>query len=83
MNLSEELKDELTKVSSLEFDIFKVRELTKSNEMVCTISYILAKENIFEDLDMSFDNFQRFIKKISSGYKNVTYHNRTHGTDLA
>jgi hypothetical protein len=67
----------------LEFDIFKVRELTKSNEMVVTISYILAKENIFEALDISFETFQRFIKKISAGYKNVSYHNRTHGTDLA
>ena len=57
--------------------------MTNHNEMVITVSYILAKENIFEELDLSFDTFQRFIKKISAGYKNVTYHNRTHGTDLA
>jgi hypothetical protein len=43
----------------------------------------MAKENLFDELDIPFDVFLRFITKISQGYNDITYHNRTHGTDLA
>lgn len=82
-DLDEQTKQELCKVTTLDFDIFKIQELTYQNELVTTISYIMAKENLFEELDIQFEIFIRFISKISEGYNNVTYHNRTHGTDLA
>ena len=46
-DLNMEVKSELARVSSLDFDVFKIREQTKENELVTTISYILAKEGIF------------------------------------
>jgi hypothetical protein len=46
-DLNMEVKSELERVSSLDFDVFKIREQTKDNELVTTVSFILAKEGIF------------------------------------
>ncbi len=64
-NLDEGAIQELAKVSSLDFDIFRIQELTNQNELVTVISYIMGKENLFEELDIPFDIFLRFITKIS------------------
>ena len=51
--------------------------------MVVTICHILAKEKIFDNLPILNEKFLSFIKKIQSGYLDTTYHNKTHGADLA
>ena len=51
--------------------------------MISTICYIMAREKMFDDLPIVNEKFLPFIKRISSGYNNVSYHNKTHATDLS
>ena len=53
------------------------------NELVTVTTYLLAKENLFSSLKINIDTFLNFIEKIQKGYKDVTYHNKTHGADLS
>ena len=66
-----------------DFDIFKIRDMTSNNELVTVVSYILARENIFEDLPIDQRKFLPFLKELQRRYKNITYHNKTHAADLA
>ena len=64
LGLGPEVVDHLKLIETKEFDIFKIRELTKDNEMVVVISHILAKERIFDDLPIINEKFLSLIKKI-------------------
>ena len=66
-----------------DFDIFSVRKSTKENELITAVTYILHKHKIFQSLKINFETFMMFISKIQSGYKDITYHNKTHGADLS
>ncbi len=76
-------REELKKIDTLDFNIFKIQQYTLSNELVTVTSYILAKENIFASKKLQISTFLNFIEKIQRGYKDVTYHNQTHGADLS
>jgi hypothetical protein len=85
-NLTEEAKGELRRVEAYDFDIFKVRNATKGKELAITIPYMLQKLEIFEceALDaLNFDKYMIFINQVNKGYKNITYHNKTHASDVA
>lgn len=83
LNINPQGKDELRKIDLLEYNIFKMQDLTLNNELVVTTSYILAKQNIFQKLNLSFEVFLTFMTKIQRGYKDVTYHNKVHAADLS
>jgi hypothetical protein len=83
LNISAPVKEELKKLERLEFNIFTMQEKTSNNELVVTISYIMAKQNLFSKLNASFEVFRAFMTRIQGGYKNVTYHNKTHAADLS
>ena len=73
----------LKKIETMDFDIFKIREQTKDNELVTIICHLMAKEEIFDSLPILNEKFLSFIKKVQSSYLDITYHNKTHATDLA
>jgi len=66
----------------MDFDIFKVRDMTKENEMITVATHLMQKGNLFEENKMHLETFLKFIGKIQSGYKDITYHNKTHASDL-
>ncbi len=51
--------------------------------MVATVTYILNKEDLCLSLSIHMDTLVAFLSKIQGGYKDITYHNKTHATDLA
>jgi len=51
--------------------------------MVTVICHLLAKERIFDTLPILNEKFLSFIKKVQSMYLDISYHNKTHATDLA
>ena len=51
--------------------------------MVAVITSIIAREKIFEHLPLVKPKFIPFIKKVQDTYNKITYHNKTHATDLA
>lgn len=76
-------REELHRVDTYEFNVFKIQELTLSNELVAVTSYILAKENIFATKKIPVSTFINFMDRLQRGYKDVTYHNQTHAADLS
>lgn len=82
--MSATAKQDVAKLESIEFDIFRFsRELLQS-ELVITTSYILCKEELFSSsLTIPFDTFIRFMTRISQGYKSIPYHNKTHAADVS
>lgn len=72
------------KLQNHDFNVFKVKELTDSQELITTLGFILLQEDCFTELPLKFDTFIRFATKISKGYnQKVPYHNQTHGADVA
>ena len=67
----------------MDFNVFTVRRETNENEMITVSTHIMVKEGLLNKLDIPIDLFLAFIGKIQSGYNDITYHNKTHGTDLA
>ena len=45
-------------------------------------TYLLHKHKLFQSLKINVDTFMGFIAKIQRGYKDLTYHNKTHGADV-
>jgi len=51
--------------------------------MVAVITSIMAKEKIFDDLPIEKHKFIPLMRKVQDTYNKITYHNKTHATDLA
>lgn len=83
LKLNSDTRIELASVDQLDFNVFYVREQTLQNELTTITTFILAKENLFQSLKINLDTYLNFIEKIQKGYKDITYHNKTHGADLA
>lgn len=83
LQIDNDTKQEIKKLESLDFDIFKVQESSKENELVVILSYMFARENLFDLLPIRNDRFLNFLKKVQHSYVDITYHNKTHATDLA
>jgi hypothetical protein len=83
LNLDEMTVSHLRVIETVDFNIFKIKEYTRDNEMVVIISHLLAKEKIFDNLPIQNEKFLEFIKKVQSSYLDILYHNKTHATDLA
>ena len=47
------------------------------------IIHLFAKEKLFDRLPITNEKFLTFMKKVQSGYNDITYHNQTHAADLA
>lgn len=69
----------LEKLDTLEFDIFEFKDNSKDRELTTLTSLLLHKHSLYSGLHISLQKFIVFMDKISSGYNNVKYHNKTHG----
>jgi len=56
--------NELEKIESYTFNIFHLRENTKEDELVTLISYIWAKEKIFDTLPIDKQKLIPFMKEL-------------------
>ena len=82
LGLTDRAKDVLGKVQAYDFDIFALQKETNGNEMVALTTYLLHKHDMFVNLAIDPDTFNRFITTIQNGYYDVAYHNKTHGADV-
>lgn len=80
-NISEETKQELYKCDTTDFNIFKLKELTGGKELECVLIYVLIKRDCLTT-PMEINKMVNYAKAIQNGYKNIPYHNKTHGADL-
>ena len=82
LDLKPQAVEELRKVDSYDFDIFKLREFTDHNELVTILPTLLVRHGLVSACNLDFGNLMSFVRKIASGYKQVTYHNQTHAADV-
>jgi len=73
----------LETIDSLEFDVFEFKEKSNGRELTTLTSLLFHKHSLFAGLHIPLNKFIFFMDKISSGYNNVKYHNKTHATDVA
>jgi hypothetical protein len=64
MKLNSHSREELKKIDYLEFNIFKIKDETENNELVTVTSLILAKEGIFEKVQLQLDTYMMFMSRI-------------------
>jgi len=84
LDINDELEKELELCQTTNFNIFNIRDLSKGNEIVTVILSILFKENVFGQIPkLNYSKLKNFLVAIQSGYKDISYHNKTHGADLA
>ena len=82
LELNEEAKNELLKADSPDFNIFKLRELTNGRELEAIHLWLSVKRNCLSKTKIDFNKLANFLIAIQDGYKNITYHNKTHGADV-
>lgn len=73
----------MEKLETLEFDIFEFKEKCNDRELSWISSLLLHKHSLYAGLHIPINKYLIFIDKISSGYNNVKYHNKTHAADVA
>lgn len=82
LKLSSEALGELQKVDRIDFDIFKLRDATNNNELVTVVMYLLSHNGLLNSSVLDFERLLAYINAVQRGYKNITYHNKTHAADL-
>jgi calcium/calmodulin-dependent 3',5'-cyclic nucleotide phosphodiesterase len=82
LNLTDKAMSTLEMVQEYEFDVFTLERETNGNEMIALTTYLLQKHDMYVDLAIDPDTFNRFVSTIQNGYCDVAYHNKIHGTDV-
>lgn len=83
LQLNKESIEQLDLIETYDFNIFKMQQHTKNNELATVVCHILAKEDLFDILPIETHKFLPFMQELSSRYKDITYHNKTHAADLS
>ena len=82
-NLSKTAKAEMKKVDTYQMNIFSIRDETNNNELASLLMIILSKRGILSDVqELDVESLVRFILLIQRGYKDISYHNKTHASDV-
>ncbi len=82
LDLNADLIERLKTIHTFEFDIFEFTDACNNQELFIVASYLMNKHELFESLKIYPEVFFTFIRTIQAGYKNVSYHNKTHATDV-
>lgn len=76
------IKLSLQNIRELEFDIFDLEQKSDGNELFITLMHLMQKENYLADLKISQKKLRNFTYVIQKEYNDVTYHNKTHASDV-
>ena len=79
---NQECVEELKMIDSLDYNMFRIRDLSGGNELVLSTMSILLREKLFSSLGINQQVFVQFMKRIQGNYYDVTFHNKTHAADL-
>jgi len=82
MDISEDGKKHLEMIASENFDVWYINKETNGKELIVIPHYLFIKHSLYKELMIDPLTFMNFTTAISSGYKDVTYHNKTHGADV-
>lgn len=82
LSLNGYTKEILEQCQEFEFDIFALERETNGNEMIVCATYLLYRHDLFANLSIDPNTFNKFISSIQDGYNDVAYHNKIHGMDV-
>lgn len=77
------LKMVLESVRDLEFDVFDLEAKSEGNELFVYGMHIMQKEGYMYEFQMSQKKLKNFMYTLQSSYNDITYHNKTHATDVS
>lgn len=82
MNEHEDLKQILSIVEELEFDIFELEEKSNGNALFLISMHLMQKNKYANDFNINQNKMKNFAYTIQSSYNEVAYHNKTHAADV-
>lgn len=77
-----DLRQTLSIVRELEFDIFELEERTNGNELFVLIMHLMMKDNYLNDFNITQKRLKNFAYTVQSSYNDIPYHNKTHAADV-
>ena len=80
--LTPKIKKILEGAQDYEFDMFELNKASFGNEMIVLSTHLLNKHNLFVNCAIDPKTYNSFISCIQNRYKDVAYHNKTHGADV-
>ena len=75
LKLSPDSTQELKKVDSYNFNIFRLRETTGGHELETVLPFILVRHNLIAHNKLELNFLLNFVRALAIGYKRITYHN--------
>ncbi len=81
-NIVEQVKQELNRIDTFEFNIFDLDRLIQKKCLFYTLNQVLNKYGFIKELLIE-KKYINFVNEITSGYnRKVPYHNDMHATDV-
>jgi hypothetical protein len=77
------LKMILESARDLEFDVFDLEAKSEGNELFVYGMHIMQKEGYMYEFQMSQKKLKNFMYTLQCSYNDITYHNKTHATDVS
>ncbi|KAG2484636.1 hypothetical protein HYH03_016589 [Edaphochlamys debaryana] len=69
-------------VSSWQFDMFQLAEVTGGHAMSCLGYYLMQREGIIRRFGFHAATMARLLRALETGYNDNPYHNSTHAADV-
>lgn len=83
--VTDEVKEMLTNIDSLDFHIFNFKAATDENELTTISTFLMHRHGLFTAMKIDYKIFLNFMTRIQDHYNpvgGVEYHNKSHGADV-
>jgi len=81
-SMSDAVYEELQKIDSWNFDVFKVSTLCNGRPLQIIFHYILHARGFLKEFKIPTNVLENFMEAVETGYHNVPYHNNLHAADV-
>nr|KAJ3418611.1 hypothetical protein HK105_008101 [Polyrhizophydium stewartii] len=77
-----EIDSYLQNCLTLDFDVFKLAEITFSSPLYYLCMHLMQRFGLFDNAEVPEHVLRMFIQRVESGYHQIAYHNSTHAADV-
>ena len=82
LSMKGHVKEHMKGVEDINFDIFKLEEMTEGDALVTMGYFLMDKMGLINEHNVNEQVLVNFLKRIQSGYNPNPYHNKTHAADI-
>jgi cAMP-specific phosphodiesterase 4 len=72
----------LALIEDLDFNVFELKSVSGGNELVLVINHLMEINQFYDKLNIVKEKFRKYSVVIQKLYNPVSYHNKTHATDV-